>query len=219
MDDGCVPVSHSLPSSSPLAHRKKWRKTSLEQRQDAGHLVSNATTRNLSSPPPRALTQYVSIRAEQGDALEETSGPSHIFLPSTIGLRSSSHVSDFSPPPFFSSSSPESSLSRPPSCVAKVRRHHHILRMSYRSHHFHLIIIQFTPYPDVPDLQDHPHRLADQNRVLAPAPGQLVNPLQTHPRFYLVRCRPPSQNCPLNLIPPLRIVRNNFERSNSFEKF
>lgn len=222
MDDGNV--SHSLPSSSPIMRRQwKERKASLELREtkrDGGRLVSNATTRNLSSPPPRALTQYVSIRAEQGDVLEATSDPSHIFLPSTIGLRSSSHVSDFSPPPFIPSSSPESS----PITPSLVRRHsgspspHFTYVLSIHSV-LSCLINRFARYPDVTDLQDHPHPLADRNHALVPALGPLPNLHQILPKSYLVPCRPRLKSCLRSPIPRLRTVLSHSELSSRFGKF
>lgn len=51
--------------------------------------------RQFMSPPPRAMTQYVSITSERGDAEETTADDHTIFMPSTIGLQSSSHLSSF----------------------------------------------------------------------------------------------------------------------------
>lgn len=51
------------------------------------------------SPPPRALTQYVSVTSNAGYASEETAGGDSIYLPSTNGLRAASHLEGFLFPP------------------------------------------------------------------------------------------------------------------------
>ncbi|KAF8076794.1 hypothetical protein FPV67DRAFT_1618739 [Lyophyllum atratum] len=85
-------ISSSLPSSSPppQLYRHRRRPSLLELRNTLDprpnlHL-SYQDRSDLVSPPPRALTQYVT----------STSDPDAVTLPSTLGLRvsSSSHTTD-----------------------------------------------------------------------------------------------------------------------------
>ncbi|KAH7105591.1 hypothetical protein BKA62DRAFT_690243, partial [Auriculariales sp. MPI-PUGE-AT-0066] len=105
-------LSRSLPSGSTgsphLLHgrlrsepepRNHRRRSSQSHADDCRpHLrLSSSPPRvgQYMSPPPRAMTQYVSVASEHGDAGESTADPSSIFMPSTIGLQSSSHLSSF----------------------------------------------------------------------------------------------------------------------------
>ncbi|PPQ63144.1 hypothetical protein CVT24_005785 [Panaeolus cyanescens] len=108
-------VSCSLPSRSspPVPIRKSRRRPSLDLRQASnstatgqspGLSYSQQDRSNLISPPPRALTQYVSSANDSGSLL----------LPSTLGLQtaSSTHpVSDWKPLTELATSSNTSLLS------------------------------------------------------------------------------------------------------------
>lgn len=95
-------ISRSLPTSGvPLPPRRNPRRPSLELRRnvsDAPRLHMSAGDHRHNIPPPRALTQYVSVESALGDALESTADLTSIYLPSTIGLRAASHVADLRAP-------------------------------------------------------------------------------------------------------------------------
>ncbi|TDL29369.1 hypothetical protein BD410DRAFT_892675 [Rickenella mellea] len=93
-------MSRSLPSGSQVPSRKSRRRPSLEIREtvsDVSRLHMSSERRSHMSPPPRALTQHVSIESAAGSAHEYTADSTSIFMPSTIGLRSPPHLSDFNP--------------------------------------------------------------------------------------------------------------------------
>jgi hypothetical protein len=94
-------ISRSLPSSS-MPRRRPRRTRSIDiQPTEANHhgrLHSQAQLRHIASPPPRALTQYVNVSTEHGDASEATSNTSSIYLPSTVGLRSGPQIHTFGSP-------------------------------------------------------------------------------------------------------------------------
>ena len=91
-----APISSSLPSVSevPIQAKRHKRRPSLDLRQatseQPGLHLSHADRDHLISPPPRALTQFVS-----------SADPESFDLPSTVGLRtsgSSSYSSTVSEP-------------------------------------------------------------------------------------------------------------------------
>ena len=118
-------ISRSLPSTGPV-HRKPKRRSSVDLHgNDSGHLQLGSNESRLYSHPPRAMTQYVHADAVFGDGPEDSS-PSHnhtIILPSTNGLRSSSHVSDFSSPSLSAWSPAPPSPSSQSSAYASLARH------------------------------------------------------------------------------------------------
>ncbi|KZW04160.1 hypothetical protein EXIGLDRAFT_743728 [Exidia glandulosa HHB12029] len=104
-------VSRSLPSGSsppPIhalgiapggSHRRRSSHGHSSERPRLRLSHSPPTGSQYMSPPPRALTQYVSVSSAQGDASESTADSESIYLPSTIGLQSSAHISSFRPSP------------------------------------------------------------------------------------------------------------------------
>ncbi|THH11742.1 hypothetical protein EW145_g483 [Phellinidium pouzarii] len=123
--DDC-PISRSLPSSG--LHRKQ-RRPSLDLQEgrksvsEAGRLrLSPRERHHFQAPPPRALTQYVSVGAGFREAPQSTLDASSVVLPSTIGLRPSAHVSDFNLASSSSAFSPPPP-SPGPSAYASLVRH------------------------------------------------------------------------------------------------
>lgn len=87
-------VSRSLPSTG-LPRRSHRSAVDLRRRDsDSGRLRLTSEQR-FTSAPPRAMTQYINAGADLEDLAESSS---EILLPSTTGLRSSSHISSFSSP-------------------------------------------------------------------------------------------------------------------------
>lgn len=98
------------PHSTASSQRKHRRRPSLDLYQELEHdpgggssgpASANGTLRferqartHLVAPPPRALTQYIAagFDANVHQPVEEGGDGEEIVLPSTIGLRSSSHV-------------------------------------------------------------------------------------------------------------------------------
>ncbi|KAG8964324.1 hypothetical protein FRC03_001886 [Tulasnella sp. 419] len=98
-EDDNFSISRSLPAHD---HLQRHRTSSPRVTKNSGNrrrLRLSADGERPRSPPPRALTQYVSIESENGFASESTSTQDTIYLPSTMGLRSASHISEFSPSP------------------------------------------------------------------------------------------------------------------------
>lgn len=105
-------VSRSLPSGSspPPIHSHAFGRAGVHRRRSSnGHSSDFRPRLRLSDsppsassyigPPPRAMTQYVSVGSSQGDATESTADTESIYLPSTIGLQSAAHISSFRPSP------------------------------------------------------------------------------------------------------------------------
>ncbi|KAG8898917.1 hypothetical protein FRB99_007066 [Tulasnella sp. 403] len=92
LEDG---ISRSLPAEDHMQHL----------RSASSALRPSASQRRLRlsdgprprSPPPRPLTQYVSVESPNGCALESTSTPTSIFLPPTAGIRTTPQTAEFSP--------------------------------------------------------------------------------------------------------------------------
>jgi hypothetical protein len=97
-----MPGSPPSTSSSPLS--------SQSPRRPSAHALLSAHSRTTSSssgggglhrgnrprsPPPRALTQYVSVAHSRGTTTETTADGDSIYLPSTTGLRAAAHVEEF----------------------------------------------------------------------------------------------------------------------------
>ncbi|KIM22199.1 hypothetical protein M408DRAFT_333033 [Serendipita vermifera MAFF 305830] len=86
---------------SPPASSGRQRRATLdsqgspqrENRRDGGGLVYGDHSASTRAPPPRALTQYVSISGANANASagEATAGKHEIYLPSTTGLRKGPH--------------------------------------------------------------------------------------------------------------------------------
>ena len=106
-----------------MPRRRHRRPHSLDIRPTEaaqGQLHSHAQLRHIASPPPRAMTQYVSVASEYGDASEITSNASSIYLPSTMGLRAGPQVQCFGSPP--STASTSSIMPTFPSNTPSLRR-------------------------------------------------------------------------------------------------
>lgn len=104
-------VSRSLPATSNI-RRPRRSLTSLRGQSDNGglRLTTSNDRRIFSSPVPRAMTQFVNADAEFGCLPGSSSDMKQsILLPSTLGLRSSSTLTNFSspvsPPPLQSATS------------------------------------------------------------------------------------------------------------------
>lgn len=86
-----IPNSTSNTPASTLGRRTGIDAASAS----APRLVLGDAATHIRSPPPRALTQYVSISGAgaraPGFAAESTADKNSIFLPSTTGMRSSAH--------------------------------------------------------------------------------------------------------------------------------
>lgn len=119
-------ISRSLPSTGPI-YRKATRRSSVDAhvcRNDSGRLQLAENEQRLYSHPPRAMTQYVHADAVFGDGPEASPTHHHsILLPSTNGLRSSSHVSDFNSPSSSVWSPPHSQLTPSTPAYTSLARH------------------------------------------------------------------------------------------------
>lgn len=96
-------ISQSLPSSSSPGmvspHRaRKYRRPSgsVDFNHSTGRLqLASPEQHRLQSHPPRALTQYINVSAEGGDAFDANApGGDGVLLPSTLGIRSPPHIAD-----------------------------------------------------------------------------------------------------------------------------
>ncbi len=93
----------SLPStsSSPLSSLSPRRLSIRAPLPDHSRTTSSSSGGGLRrgerprSPPPRALTQYVSVAHSRGTTTETTATVDSIYLPSTTGLRATAHVEEF----------------------------------------------------------------------------------------------------------------------------
>lgn len=96
-------MTGSLPStpSSPLASLSPRRPSARAPLPDHSRNTSSSSGGALRrgerprSPPPRALTQYVSVAHSRGTTTETTATVDSIYLPSTTGLRATAHVEEF----------------------------------------------------------------------------------------------------------------------------
>lgn len=91
-------IARSVPSGSHVRHARRRSSHDISSPRTASrpHLrLSSSSNDDHTSPPPRALTQYVSVESAKGDASESTADSDSIFLPSTNGLRAPAHVSSF----------------------------------------------------------------------------------------------------------------------------
>ena len=96
-------MTGSLPStpSSPLASLSPRRPSARAPWPDHSRNTSSSSGGALRrgerprSPPPRALTQYVSVAHSRGTTTETTATVDSIYLPSTTGLRATAHVEEF----------------------------------------------------------------------------------------------------------------------------
>lgn len=104
-------ISRSLPTGSgggasppPIhalaARASHRRRSSNDQQHDRRPRIRlshspPSSLRDYMGPPPRAMTQYVSVSSSQGDASESTADSESIYMPSTIGLQSTAHLSSF----------------------------------------------------------------------------------------------------------------------------
>ncbi|KAI5123383.1 hypothetical protein M0805_006091 [Coniferiporia weirii] len=120
-------ISRSLPSSG-LHKTQRLSSPSSPDLRKRGNSVSDYGRLRLSSPgqhhfqaPPRALTQYVSVDADFGEASRPTLGSTSVFLPSTIGLRSSARTHDIHLPSSSTLSPPPPSPG--PSAYTSLARH------------------------------------------------------------------------------------------------
>jgi len=98
---GSLPSTSSSPLSSLAPRRPSTRALLPEHSRTTSSSSGGALRRGERprSPPPRALTQYVSVAHSRGTTTETTANQDSIYLPSTTGLRATAHVEDFGVPP------------------------------------------------------------------------------------------------------------------------
>ena len=96
---GSLPSTSSSPLST-LSPRRPSIRTLLPDHSRTTSSSSGGALRRGErprSPPPRALTQYVSVAHSRGTTTETTANVDSIYLPSTTGLRATAHVEVLSP--------------------------------------------------------------------------------------------------------------------------
>ena len=94
---GSLPSTSSSPLST-LSPRRPSARVLLPEHSRTASSSSGAGLRRGErprSPPPRALTQYVSVAHSRGTTAETTAAGDSIFLPSTTGLRAAAHLEEF----------------------------------------------------------------------------------------------------------------------------
>lgn len=95
--EGIVRDVEALFDVSPPSTSTRQRRSTLDSQQSPtrreGGLVYGDHSAHTRAPPPRALTQYVSISGANANASagEATAGKHEIYLPSTTGLRRGPH--------------------------------------------------------------------------------------------------------------------------------
>lgn len=97
---GSLPSTSSSPISSLSPRHPSTRGLQHEHSRTASSSSGGALRRGERprSPPPRALTQYVSVAHSRGTTTETTAGEASIYLPSTTGLRAAAHVEEIGSP-------------------------------------------------------------------------------------------------------------------------
>ena len=97
---GSLPSTSSSPLSSVSPRRPSTRAPLPEHSRTTSSSSGGALRRGERprSPPPRALTQYVSVAHSKGTTTETTAAGDAIYLPSTTGLRAAPHVEEFGSP-------------------------------------------------------------------------------------------------------------------------
>lgn len=97
---GSLPSTSSSPLSSLSPRRLSTRALLPEHARTASSSSGGGLRRGERprSPPPRALTQYVSVAHSKGTTAETTAPEDAIYLPSTTGLRAAAHVEEFDSP-------------------------------------------------------------------------------------------------------------------------
>ena len=188
-------LSQSAPSSSasvlPRLNRRVHQ-NSLDIRSDElvhGRLHSHAQLRHLASPPPRAMTQYVSVGSECGDASETTANPSSIYLPSTLGLRVGTHIQSFDSPRSTSTIMPTypssgNSLRRSNSSPSTRHSSYVLLLPFYASHaSFYAILTNIISLPSrrnsrplAPQYHESRSRSRSSNKLPSPATPRVIPP-------------------------------------------
>ncbi|KAF8528823.1 hypothetical protein BU17DRAFT_37935 [Hysterangium stoloniferum] len=102
LDPSDAAISRSLPDRT--SHMVPYRPELPKSPSDSPHFhltTSSEVDLRDTLRAPRALTQYVSVESNFGNASEASANPDSIFLPSTLGLRSPAKVQTFttgSPP-------------------------------------------------------------------------------------------------------------------------
>ena len=96
---GSLPSTSSSPLSTLSPRRPSMRALLPDHSRTASSSSGGALRRGERprSPPPRALTQYVSVAHSRGTTTETTANVDSIYLPSTTGLRATAHVEVLSP--------------------------------------------------------------------------------------------------------------------------
>jgi len=97
---GSLPSTSSSPISSLSSRHPSTRAPLPEHSRTTSSSSGGALRRGERprSPPPRALTQYVSVAHSKGTTTETTASVDSIFLPSTTGLRAAARVEEFAVP-------------------------------------------------------------------------------------------------------------------------
>ena len=97
---GSLPSTSSSPLSSLSPRRPSTRALLPEHSRTTSTSSGGGLRRGERprSPPPRALTQYVSVAHSKGTTTETTAAGDSIYLPSTTGLRAAAHVEEFGSP-------------------------------------------------------------------------------------------------------------------------
>jgi hypothetical protein len=97
---GSLPSTSSSPLSTLSPRHPSTRAPLSEHSRNVSSSSGGALRRGERprSPPPRALTQYVSVAHARGTTTETTASVDSIFLPSTTGLRATAHVEGFAGP-------------------------------------------------------------------------------------------------------------------------
>ena len=90
-----IAISRSLPTeSSHIPRRRHHHQHLSKSRSESAYLHMSTSELDLrdTMPPPRPLTQYVSVESASGEASETTADPSSIYMPSTTGLHSAAQI-------------------------------------------------------------------------------------------------------------------------------